>query len=1332
MRRTTRWTVWTVAVLLGLPLFLVVLVLVAANTESGRDLIERAVPKLTGGKVTLTGLAGQFPNALRIARIEVRDHAGPWLVIDHLTLDWSPSRLLAKVAEIDRLEAGHIAVERLPAPSSAPSSGSSTVSLPISVTMRALHVDRLDLAPPVAGTAAAVAINGAAHLASIEQGDVNLSVRRLDQAGAYAVQGRANPAGLDAHLTAQEPAHGLMSSMARLPDLGALSVDASLEGPWSAIRTQLALVAGPLHAAAQGTLDLEHRATDLTVTASAPAMRPRPDLAWQAVALDAQVHGPFTRSAARGTLRIDALSAAGTAIHRIAVELQGDTGQVHLRAELDGVTIPGPRPDLLQAAPLTLQADARLDLPDRPVTFTVQHPLIVAEGKLEAAGNVQGMVALNLPDLAPFAAAGGMDVHGHTALTLRAAMQGDTTQLDVDGTLGITGGMAPLPALVGDAAKIGVSVARRGQDITLSRLQLDGRTLTLSATGGFAANVADLSWKVALSDLAVVTPAVSGRVSAQGHLGGPQDDLAVTADLSGEVATKGMPRGPIAAKLGVRGLPRAPSGQLTARGVLDRSPLDLALAVRRSEEGVLHVAIDRADWKSAHAEGALTLPKGAVLPVGKVDLRMTRLEDLRPMVSRPLSGSVIATLETTEQGGRQQAHLQLDARDAGLAGTASVGHAALAMTVADPTMHPVTEGRLTLDGISTGTMIGSARLELAGPGEALHLRLSATAQNPAGAETQMTSAAILNARAKNVAVSALQARWKGETLRLLSPVRIGFADGITLDRLRLGLRQAVLEVAGRVTPTLDLSAALRNVPGDLASLFAPGLAADGTLRADAKLTGPPARPAGTVKVEATGLRLRTGPGRTLPPANLTATANLAGESARIDSRLTAGSTRLTLSGQAPINRSGPLDLRAGGSASLAMLDPFLAASGRRVRGQMTLNAGIAGTLAAPRITGTVQLAHGEVQDFAQGAHITGLTALLEAEGETIRIARLEGRAGPGTITASGNVGALAPGMPIDLTITARNARPLSSDRLTVNLNADLTLHGQAARQLTAAGTIHINRAEIRIPEHTPASIAVLEVRTPGARPPPPPAPGPNIALNLTFNARREIFVRGRGLDAELGGTVRVHGTAANPQPDGSFEMLRGELSLAGHTLAFSKGVVSFNGGSLTDPSLNFVASTTSGDVTATLTIGGTAEKPKITLSSVPDLPQDEVLAHLLFGHGAATLSPFELAEIASAVASLTGVTSGVGNPLESIRKGLGLSRLSVGGGGGSPTLEAGRYVAPGVYVGTKQGISGTGTQATVQVDITKGLKLESTVGTGSPSGTSSGANSIGLMYQFEY
>jgi translocation and assembly module TamB len=207
-------------------------------------------------------------------------------------------------------------------------------------------------------------------------------------------------------------------------------------------------------------------------------------------------------------------------------------------------------------------------------------------------------------------------------------------------------------------------------------------------------------------------------------------------------------------------------------------------------------------------------------------------------------------------------------------------------------------------------------------------------------------------------------------------------------------------------------------------------------------------------------------------------------------------------------------------------------------------------------------------------------------------------------------------------------------------------------------------------------------------------------------------------------------------------MRRGDFSLAGTTLNFTKGTVGFNGTGLAgkiDPTLNFEADSYQGGITATLKVTGYADAPKITLSSVPDLPQDEVLAHLLFGESVKQLSPIQIAEIGAALAELTGVTGG-SNPLNAVRKGLGLDRLDVGGGtnGAGASLVAGRYVAKGVYVGAKQSTSGAGgTQAQVQVDLTRHLKLQTTLGTG--GGNTQGAtpdndpgSSIGLSYQFEY
>ncbi len=128
---------------------------------------------------------------------------------------------------------------------------------------------------------------------------------------------------------------------------------------------------------------------------------------------------------------------------------------------------------------------------------------------------------------------------------------------------------------------------------------------------------------------------------------------------------------------------------------------------------------------------------------------------------------------------------------------------------------------------------------------------------------------------------------------------------------------------------------------DLAKPFAPGIDAAGAIEAEAKLTGTTAAPAGTVRLTATGLRMRTGPARALPPANVTATMVLAGKSATVDARLAAGRSNLTVTGRAPLG-AGALALRATGGVDLALLDPVLSPEGRRARGQVSLDAGVTG------------------------------------------------------------------------------------------------------------------------------------------------------------------------------------------------------------------------------------------------------------------------------------------------------------------------------------------------------------------------------------------------------
>jgi len=1399
------------------------------------------VPSLTGHTVELEGLSGRFPDRLRVRRLALTDAQGAYLTVEGVTLDWSPLRLLHRVFDVSRLDVARADFQRQPLPSKAKSSSS---GLPVQIVLREFHIDRLMIAPAVARTATGetfvVAAQGTATLASYTTGSATLAVQRLNGLGQYNLDAAVEQEQLRAKIKVDEPPGGLISSLAGISQVGSLKIDASLKGPRNAAATQVAVAAGPMRANVQGTLDLVHSAADLTVNAAAPAMTPRPDVTWQSVALDAHVQGPFTAPNINGRMEAAALQAFGTGIGKLTAEMAGNAGRLRLQASLDGLTLPGQDPSLFAGAPLVIDATAQLNAAGRPVEFSLHHPVIDAHGTARTSGPLQADVSLNLPQLAPVAKLGGPSLQGQSALQLHLAQHAATTDIALTGTLGVTGGLPQATALLGSAAHIDLAASLTGHDAVLQHLEVTGRRVDVAAHGGLVNNVADLHWTVHLADLAAVAPMLSGKLEAQGQVRGPETDLTATADLSGHVAVRGTQSGPISVKVRAEGLPSAPHGTLTAQGALLGAPVDLALAVHK-QDGGLQVAIQRAAWKSLDATGDLALPKGATVPIGQMHLAMLRLADLQPLLGRPISGSIDASVHADNAA----AKIAVNVQRASVPGTASIGSIVLNTTITSPLHDPALDGTLTMKQIEAASISGSARLTARGSISALALTLVADAPALSGAPARINTTATLDATARRLTVASLTADWKQQPVRLLAPAGIDFANGLTIDRLRLGLRQAVFELQGRASPTLDLTANLQNLPASLASVADPSLHATGTIAANARLTGTTARPQGTIRLTASRVRLSSGPGAAMPPADLTANVVLNGQSARVDSRLTMGQALLTVAGTAPIGAgamdltanlrnlpaslasvadpslhasgtiaanahltgttarpegtirltasgvrvstgpgaampaadltanavlngqsarvdtrlnvgpshftvtgtaplgAGAMDLRTAGQIDLAMLDPVLTAEGRRVRGILTLDTTVRGTTAAPLITGTARLSRGSADDFTQGMHFSNITAELRADGQRLQLAQFIGHAGPGTLSGSGTID-LRPPMPVHLQFVASNAQPISSDIVTARLDSRLTITGDVAGTVSVDGTVFVRGADVQVPEKLPASVVNLPVRFAGQPPPPKPTTSraglttsTNVALHITVSAPQQVFIRGRGLDVELGGRIQVGGTASAPQLTGGLQMRYGTLSVVGTTLTFSSGTIDFTGASLSNPSINLIATTTTSTTVATLTVSGSAQDPKITLSSVPQLPQDEILAALLFHQSTSTLSPFQIAQIGAALASFSGATSGIGNPLDNMRKSLGLDRLGVGTSAtGAPTVQAGRYVARGVYVGAQQTATGSGTQAIVQVDLAKGLRLETTAGTGSTTatGASSGGNaaSVGLRYQFQY
>ncbi|MCF8476215.1 MAG: translocation/assembly module TamB domain-containing protein, partial [Pseudolabrys sp.] len=304
-------------------------------------------------------------------------------------------------------------------------------------------------------------------------------------------------------------------------------------------------------------------------------------------------------------------------------------------------------------------------------------------------------------------------------------------------------------------------------------------------------------------------------------------------------------------------------------------------------------------------------------------------------------------------------------------------------------------------------------------------------------------------------------------------------------------------------------------------------------------------------------------------------------------------------------------------------------------------------------------------------------------------------------------------------------------------NLSLSLSGPLARSPTISGTIDVVSLDVTDPEQLPATLRPID-GTVHVSPPPAAAarlaaqarakalarrtPAFDAMLDLTISAPNRVFVRGRGIDAELGGDLRLRGRLSNPETIGAFELRRGRFSIAGTRLDFTEGRVLFTG-DLT-PTLDFVAQTRASDVTAIITISGSARQPSFAFSSEPDLPQDEVLSRILFSKASGGLSAIQALQLAQVAAQF----SGAGGPdvFERVRKSLGVDSLDVSvGTNGNPTVGVSRSIGRRLSIGVKTGTEATDSGVTVDLDVTRNIRLKG-------EADANGDTALGAGVEWEY
>lgn len=613
-------------------------------------------------------------------------------------------------------------------------------------------------------------------------------------------------------------------------------------------------------------------------------------------------------------------------------------------------------------------------------------------------------------------------------------------------------------------------------------------------------------------------------------------------------------------------------------------------------------------------------------------------------------------------------------------------------------------------------------------------RVTGTRENP-DASFDITARGVTATELRNQGIAPLDADAKGssDNNRLNVDAHVTGGGGIDVTAkggVPLGKGDLAVDVNLANLPLTALNGVVKGQ--DLA----------GNVTGTARVTGPLTNPEASFNLRGANLAAKPLRDNGLAPLSLQAAGRYAAMAVDISSLTLDGpqGLNLTANGRVPFSGQG-LGVDVSGGVPLALANRFLADRGSQASGTLSLTVNVSGGFERPQLRGMFSTSGAQFVDPETNVRLDNINVMGAMEGETITLRQVNAGFGSGgSVSASGTISTNSEAsFPANIDIKLDRARYADGRLVVATVNGNISITGPLMRDPLIAGRVDVQRAEITVPENlgggatyvpvrhinTPKNVQItldrakVETRrgavpTPRARPTVP-------RLDIVVNAPNQIFVRGRGLDTELGGRVRLTGPVTNIQPVGSFDLIRGRIAILGQRITFDEGTVTLVGD--LNPQINFVARSEGDDITAIVTVTGTVDNLNIVFSSSPELPQDEVLAHLIFKRSIGELSAFQIAQLAAAAAELAG---GSNNSLMSkLREGTGLDDIDVvTDSKGQTAVRAGRYIRDNIYLGVEAGSAGT-TKGTVNLDISRNLKIKGALG-------SEGDSSAGIFYEKDY
>lgn len=1255
------------------------------------------------GVVEIEGVKGNVLSAFSIDAVRVRDGEGVWLNVEEVDIAWRVASVLGESIRIDVIEIGSVDLARRPVRSA---SGGGAGRAP-AIRVDRLTIDQIRLAQGVAGPAADYAVHG--RLARFADGalSVTANASRIDRIGDAAALDleRSSDGVLSGDVFVTAPAGGPLAALLRLGDVG-WALEGRLGGTLQAGAGDYRLTVGETSASV-GTLEWERGAWTLQASL-------RPDL-WPALpraAADLTAEAELTGQGRLSPFTIGAIDLRTQALSLQAFDLHSEDWRAELALTASGTA-------LAQAYGVELQR---------------------AQARIERAGGQDSPaydVALEMAGLSH-------DQTSADALFARLRID-ETDQGYRIQTLGRADGLSAaeprLQALLGETAQFDAMLALSGdrRALTLQRANASGAGWSAQADGVWrdAEGRLDATARLDLATIAPLELGITGPLSvniATRDEGAGWDRLALQIQSDGLSGPERLTPllGPLAADAQVNLGPDA----ITAPRIRARTNAVVLEAEARQAPGdpgwrargdvVFDLSALQLSDLEGQAAGAFELDFAGERLSGRAQLQTEDIAAGRITLSQPLlraeadmiggaiSGAwrfdAVDAAQTVSAQGRfnaqaDQARLDLDAgqwgsiRATGAAwrvGETIEAQLAAADSRASQAWAAELRYRGALEAPYAGAAAGwleaqrwplangdvtAARIDLDGPLS----QLAFTAQAGGRLMEPFSLSAEGQARVEQAGVQLqtdLAGHWGERPIRATAPLSLQLA-GDRLDaaaQLQLGEAEIALRASRAQSTRLvaSVSAAPAQIVTELAGL-PPAL---GRWGLDAQLERTGGVWSGTIVAQAGDIRPMTGAAEGVLDAE--ARWSLA-ETARFDLQAEAGG----LIASAGLTRAGAItDLgvlfdpgwrgRMEVEGPLDTLARLYLPEGQAFTGEISGSA----DFQAGGVSGAVRIRDGAYSSQTAGVRLSpfSLAAEFAEDRLHIRQARLGDGEG-GQANATGAIGFTDEGL--------TGAGAVRFDRFTAVSRPDLLIQatGQAQLSLQGRRLRIIGESDLDRLALTPAQsrgpnipqIEVEELNRPETLDPPYRRPI-RIELDYALRAEDSLFVSSRSFNSEWSADVRVQGPLNRLRLNGEANLRSGQATLLTRIFDMDEGLIRF-AGPLNQTRMRLVGRHRRADLEVTARAEGPITQPRVSFESDPSLPEDEVLARLLFNQDSAALSPLQAAQLA---AQLSG--SNWLGALSDAGRLIGLDRLDIRqGDDGALAVLGGRRLGEDVYIELETG-----------------------------------------------